>query len=128
MAKGNSITEQILTQLRSDIVNCYYDAHALITEGEVSERFQVSKTPAREALNDLCQEGLVEKLPHRSYLVKGFSMRDLKISASSAASWKLLQWSWPLARLPMRKSKRCGVWPRSGCRLVRANRIYSMTS
>ena len=40
MAKGNSITEQILTQLRSDIVNCYYDAHALITEGEVSERFQ----------------------------------------------------------------------------------------
>ena len=78
MAKGNSITEQILTQLRSDIVNCYYDAHALITEGEVSERFQVSKTPAREALNYLCQEGLVEKLPHRGYLVKGFSMRDLE--------------------------------------------------
>ena len=78
MAKGNSITEQILTQLRSDIVNCYYDAHALITEGEVSERFQVSKTPAREALTYLCQEGLVEKLPHRGYLVKGFSMRDLE--------------------------------------------------
>ena len=78
MAKGNSITEQILTQLRSDIVNCYYDAHALITEGEVSERFQVSKTPARETLNYLCQEGLVEKLPYRGYLVKGFSMRDLE--------------------------------------------------
>lgn len=78
MVKGSSITEQILTQLRNDIVNCHYDAHALITEGEISERFQVSKTPAREALNYLCQEGLVEKLPHRGYLVKGFSLRELE--------------------------------------------------
>ena len=78
MARGSSITDQILTQLRQDIVDCRYDANALITEGEVSERFQVSKTPAREALNFLCQEGLVEKLPHRGYLVKGFSMRELE--------------------------------------------------
>ncbi len=78
MTKGNSITEQVLTQLRNDIVNCYYDAHVLITEGEISERFNVSKTPAREALNYLCQEGLVAKLPHRGYLVKGFSLRDLE--------------------------------------------------
>lgn len=74
----SSITAQILMQLRKDIVDCRYDEFALITEGEVSERFQVSKTPAREALNYLCQEGLVEKLPHRGYLIKRFSMRELE--------------------------------------------------
>lgn len=78
MAKGNSMTDQILDALREEIVNCRYDANELITEGEISVRFQVSKTPAREALNYLCQEGLVEKLPHRGYLVKGFTARDLE--------------------------------------------------
>lgn len=72
------MTDQILAALREEIVNCRYDANELITEGEVSIRFQVSKTPAREALNYLCQEGLVEKLPHRGYLVKGFTARDLE--------------------------------------------------
>ena len=45
------MTDQILTVLREEIVNCRYDANELITEGEISVRFQVSKTPAREALN-----------------------------------------------------------------------------
>ena len=78
MTKGHSITEQILSVLREEIVNCKYDDYALITEGEISTRFQVSKTPAREALNFLCQEGLLEKLPHRGYLVRGLTMRELE--------------------------------------------------
>ena len=128
MAKGNSITEQIPTQLRSDIVNCYYDAHALITEGEVSERFQVSKTPTREALNYLCQEGLVEKLPHRGYLVKGFSMRDLENLFQFRRILKLLRWSWPLDRPPMREIEEVRRLAQQRVPPGETNLIYSITS
>ena len=55
--KNLSATETILEQLRNDINNFVYDEH-FITEAEVSARFQVSRTPAREALNTLCQEGI----------------------------------------------------------------------
>ena len=58
--KNFSTTETILQQLRNDINNLHYNDQ-FITEAEVSSRFQVSRTPAREALNILCQEGILEK-------------------------------------------------------------------
>ena len=47
--KNFSTTEAILQQLRNDINNLHYNDQ-FITEAEVSSRFQVSRTPAREAL------------------------------------------------------------------------------
>lgn len=76
MTTKESITEQILRSLRKEIISGKYDTYDLITEGEVSIRFKVSKTPAREALNSLCTEGLLEKLPRRGFLVKGLSPAD----------------------------------------------------
>ena len=55
--KNFSTTETILQQLRNDINNLHYNDQ-FITEAEVSSRFQVSRTPAREALNILCHEGI----------------------------------------------------------------------
>ena len=62
--KNLSATETILEQLRNDINNFVYDEH-FITEAEVSAHFQVSRTPAREALNTLCLEGILEKIPRK---------------------------------------------------------------
>lgn len=73
-----SMAAVILDTLRSEIVNSRFPEHGLITEGEISLRFGVSKTPAREALNILCQEGLLEKLPHRGYLIKSFTHKQLR--------------------------------------------------
>lgn len=50
--KNLSTTESILDQLRNDINNFVYDEQ-FITEAAISTRFQVSRTPAREALNTL---------------------------------------------------------------------------
>ena len=51
----------VLEKLREDITNCVYESGQFITESEISHKFNVSKTPAREALNCLCQEGLLVK-------------------------------------------------------------------
>ena len=74
--KNLSATETILEQLRNDINNFVYDEH-FITEAEVSAHFQVSRTPAREALNTLCQEGILDKIPRKGYLIRKLSFSEL---------------------------------------------------
>lgn len=50
----------------------------MITEAEISEKFGVSKTPSREALNYLCMEGFLDKIPNKGYLVRGLSVAELQ--------------------------------------------------
>ena len=78
MAKRQSMTERVLQELRNDIINWNYEENEMITEAEVSQKFGVSKTPSREALNYLCMEGFLEKIPNKGYLVKGISVTELQ--------------------------------------------------
>lgn len=78
MAKKQSMTQQVLDTLRNDIINWNYEENDMITEAEISKRFGVSKTPSREALNYLCVEGFLEKIPNKGYLVKGISVTELQ--------------------------------------------------
>lgn len=78
MAKRQSMTERVLQELRNDIINWNYEENDMITEAEISEKFGVSKTPSREALNYLCMEGFLEKIPNKGYLVKGISVTKLQ--------------------------------------------------
>lgn len=74
-----SMTESVLDRLRNDIVNKgVYPSGRFITETEVSQKFHVSKTPAREALNCLCQEGLLDKIPRKGYIIRQISFADLQ--------------------------------------------------
>lgn len=78
MTKRQSMTERVLQELRNDIINWNYEENEMITEAEVSQKFGVSKTPSREALNYLCMEGFLEKIPNKGYLVKGISVTELQ--------------------------------------------------
>ena len=78
MAKKQSMTERVLNELRNDIINWNYNQNDMITEAEISQKFGVSKTPSREALNYLCMEGFLEKIPNKGYLVKGISVMELQ--------------------------------------------------
>ena len=73
-----SMTNMVLESLRDDINNCTYESGQFITESEISQKFHVSKTPAREALNFLCQEGLLEKVPRKGYVVKRLSLAEVQ--------------------------------------------------
>lgn len=72
-----SITSTVLDALRKEIcASAYADGH-FITETEVSQKYQVSKTPAREALTILCEEKLLRKIPRKGYMVKKLSHKEL---------------------------------------------------
>ena len=72
------MTNAVLEALRNDINNCIYESGQFVTEAEISQKFNVSKTPAREALNYLCQEGLLDKIPRKGYIVKSLSLAEVQ--------------------------------------------------
>lgn len=78
MSKKLTLTEKVLAELRNTLINWEHDVGDIITETQISVKYGVSKTPAREALNFLCMEGLLEKLPHKGYYVKGVSITELQ--------------------------------------------------
>lgn len=58
--KKQSLVDQIYDQIRNDIINLVYPFGSKLVASELQEKYQVSSTPVREALNRLQQEGLVE--------------------------------------------------------------------
>ncbi|HLH25177.1 MAG TPA: GntR family transcriptional regulator [Chloroflexota bacterium] len=80
MARGaaGSLARRAYEALKQDILTCTLAPGAQIFEAELAARYGTSKTPVREALNLLRQEGLVQVLPRRGYLVAPVTLRDVQ--------------------------------------------------
>ncbi|WP_180902705.1 GntR family transcriptional regulator [Martelella soudanensis] len=75
--KQPSLTEQVYNRLRGEILSCKLEPGLEISEIELAERFDVSKTPVREALATLRQEGLVRTFPRRGYQITPITFGDM---------------------------------------------------
>lgn len=64
-----TLSEELRVQIADDIVRGVLPPGATLDESEVARRFNVSRTPVREALRQLAASGLVDVKPHRSTLV-----------------------------------------------------------
>lgn len=65
-----NLKDMAYTIIREKIVNCEYMPNQFMTEMELTEMIGVSRTPIREAINKLEQEGLVQVLPKRGIVIK----------------------------------------------------------
>lgn len=72
-----SLAEQIATQLAEAIINEVYAPGTRIHEIAVSEQFQVSRGPVREALRILENAGLVSIQPRRGAIVTNLSVAEV---------------------------------------------------
>jgi DNA-binding GntR family transcriptional regulator len=75
--KSASLTERVYGMLRTEILTCVLEPGKEISEAELAERFDVSKTPVREALATLRTEGLVRTFPRRGYQVVPVTFGDM---------------------------------------------------
>lgn len=68
MVKG-SIKEQVYESILKEILDGEVDIDSTINERIYSEKFNVSKTPVREALVQLCSEGILKNIPRYGYRI-----------------------------------------------------------
>jgi GntR family transcriptional regulator, rspAB operon transcriptional repressor len=73
-----SLTELAYDALKREILTAGIRPGAALIENELAARFGVSKTPIREALRLLVQDGWIVVLPRKGYLVRPLSLEDVR--------------------------------------------------
>ena len=77
MIQSASLADRVFEHLENAIYTGVYPAGAVLTETYLSQELGVSRTPVREALRQIEQEGLVEYVSHVGCSVKEFTDRDI---------------------------------------------------
>lgn len=74
----NLMRHKVLDQIRQDILTCGLQPGEELREAELAERYSVSKSPVRDALQHLRFEGLVQTEPRRGHRVAPISISDAR--------------------------------------------------
>lgn len=75
--RRQTTSQRALVSLRRMIVAGEFPAGQRLYEAELSERLDLSRTPLREALTRLAEEGLVERAGGMGFRVRGFTRKDV---------------------------------------------------
>jgi len=78
LSERRTMTDAVYEQLKTAIVELRIPPGAPLREAEIAQGLSVSKTPVREALGRLEQDGLVTLNSFRSALVTEYTARDLQ--------------------------------------------------
>ncbi|MFQ5740622.1 MAG: GntR family transcriptional regulator [Acidobacteriota bacterium] len=70
-------SDEIVRVLEEQIINCDLEPGASLFEAELSDRFQVSRTPIREAFLKLERRGLIRSVPYKGFAVNPILLRDV---------------------------------------------------
>jgi DNA-binding GntR family transcriptional regulator len=76
-ARRNTLSTQVHAVLRADIIAGHLAPRAMLSEQDIAAGFGVSRTPVREAMIKLAEEGLVEIFPQYGSFVAPIKLRDV---------------------------------------------------
>lgn len=72
------IIEQITARLKDDIVMARIEPGSALRETELQKRFNVSRSPIREALRELERQGFVQIFSRKGAFVRVLTLREIK--------------------------------------------------
>ena len=75
--RRQTLTQQAVARLRRNIMRNVYPPETHLQEIPLSQDLSMSRTPVREALATLANEGLLLYAPKRGYTVRKFSLEDV---------------------------------------------------
>ncbi len=78
MTRQTVLRQRVYEQIKHDIITCKLAPGEPVSEHQFVDRFNVSKTPIREALTSLVQDGLVEYTPNRGFRITPISVSDIQ--------------------------------------------------
>ena len=73
-----TMKHQIYQIIKKEICNGNYVAGQWLQEKELAEQLNVSRSPVREALKQLVDEGLAIEYPNKGVFVKEFTVKDIE--------------------------------------------------
>lgn len=73
-----SMSEQVYENIKKDILENRLKPGEKLVEENLARENNVSRTPVREALKQLDQDGLITYFPRRGYFVSQISMKDMQ--------------------------------------------------
>lgn len=73
----SSLKVQAYNKIKEDILNCKYVPGSLVTEDILQKELEVSRTPIREAVSRLEQEGLVMIKPKKGIVIQDLTFEDV---------------------------------------------------
>jgi DNA-binding GntR family transcriptional regulator len=76
--QGGSLADDAYVLIRRRIIDCRLAPGQQVTEGQMVEEHGIGKTPVREALLRLAQEGLVHPIRRCGYRVAPITLRDVR--------------------------------------------------
>lgn len=79
MMKKLNLKTIAYNSIRQKIVTCEYAPGIHLNEEILTETLGLSRTPVRDALSRLEQEGLIEIIPKRGIIVRPFSLNDINM-------------------------------------------------
>ncbi|MFI3172617.1 MAG: GntR family transcriptional regulator [Eubacteriales bacterium] len=74
-----SLKGKAFDYIKQNIINCVYMPNTILSEAELISEMDISRTPIREALCKLEQEGLIQILPKRGIIVKDISISEVSM-------------------------------------------------
>lgn len=76
MAKEN-LKARVYQGVYEDVVNGLYQQNDVLTENHLIEVYGVSKSPVREALIELCKDGILKNIPRTGYQVVPVTLKEV---------------------------------------------------
>lgn len=73
-----NLSQKVFESLKVNILNFTYLPGVKLSDDEIATELRVSRTPVREALNRLSEQGLVEAKSNRGFRVKSFSVKEIE--------------------------------------------------
>ena len=72
-----NLKDKVYRGVYSKLLSCEYKPGDVITESSLMREFSCSKTPVREALLSLCNEGVLSSVPRYGYIVSPISADEV---------------------------------------------------
>jgi DNA-binding GntR family transcriptional regulator len=74
--RSSLMRDGVYEKIRTDILTCVLTPGSRVFENDLAQRYNVSKSPVRDALLRLQEQSLIEVLPRKGYIVRPISIAD----------------------------------------------------
>lgn len=93
------LSANLYTDLQADILSGEFPDNSKLTEQVICKKYNVSRTPVREAFRQLEADGLIENVPNRGAYVTALSKRDISDLFDLRSLFEVQAIEWAIKRM-----------------------------